>query len=170
VILACVEKGNEGGGAGGGEGGRRPAAGCMTINAWEKSLASYLEQTSVSVSSFVTQDKMWKKVAQALGAVNEENENEGPATDGGDRTILEVVSVKGTTDKICSLVGWISISYSINGKVEISQSRRLQPQENCYYDNNNWWVLTGQSAAVASVLIFLRTIIDPKRRTNHDRV
>jgi hypothetical protein len=159
------------GGAGGGEGGRRPAAGCMTINAWEgKVWLRILNRHRVSVSSFVTQEKMWKKVAQALGAVNEENENEGPATDGGDRTILEVVSVKGTTDKICSLVGWISISYSINGKVEISQSRRLQPQENCYYDNNNWWVLTGQSAAVASVLIFLRTIIDPKRRTNHDRV
>jgi hypothetical protein len=98
---------------------------------------------------------MWKKMAQALGAVSEENENESPTPEGSDRTILEIVSVKGTTETICSVVGWISISFSFNGKVENSQTRHLQPPENCYYENNNWWIFTGLSASTSTFSLTL---------------
>jgi hypothetical protein len=88
--------------------------------------------------------EMWKKVAQALGAVPEESETEILETEGVDRAYLEIVSVKGTTETICKgLAGWISITSHVNGRNENSQTKRLCPHENCYFDNNNWWIYTG---------------------------
>jgi hypothetical protein len=86
---------------------------------------------------------MWKKVAQALGAVHEESEAQILETEGVDRHSLEIVSVKGTTETICHLVGWVSITSQVNGRNENSQTKRLPPHENCYFDNNNWWIYTG---------------------------
>lgn len=86
---------------------------------------------------------MWKKVTQALGGNPEDSESENPGIEATDRMNIEIVSVKGTTESICHLLSWITISYQMNGKSEIIQTKRLKPHENSYYDNNNWWIFTG---------------------------
>jgi hypothetical protein len=96
---------------------------------------------------------MWKKVAQALGAVHEESEAQILETEGVDRHSLEIVSVKGTTETICHLVGWVSITSQVNGRNENSQTKRLPPHENCYFDNNNWWIYTGSLPYSSSLLM-----------------
>lgn len=86
---------------------------------------------------------MWKKVAQALGAVPEDSEAQVHEAEGVDRCALEIVSVKGTTESSCHLLGWISVLAQVNGRNEISLTKRVSPHENRSFDNNNWWIYTG---------------------------
>lgn len=89
--------------------------------------------------------RMWKKVVQALGsgATAEEDERETTGLEGIDRMNIEIVSIKGSTEELCQLMSWIVVSYQVNGKYEMIQTKRMKAQEDCYYDNNNWWIYTG---------------------------